>query len=326
MKLVYSLAWEVDPFVDIMDTFDDIEFTRANAKQGFGPEIEDAEALIMSATHYSADVAKELNDRAKKLRWMQSAAIGYDNYVKFGVPEGVALTTAAGLKGGAVSEHGFALLLALAHGTQFLERYRQKVAWENDIARTNITPLEGLTMAVIGYGSIGKEFARKAKAFDMNVIAVSRSGSGDVNADQAVTAENMCDALPEADVVCAALPANPESEHLLDAKAFNAMKKGALFVNVGRGTTHDEKALVGALQSGHLGGAGLDVYEIEPLPADSPLWGMENVVMSPHVAGTSNRTYALFVDLVRNNLERLKKGEELLNQVPAEFLKTSDAA
>ncbi len=323
MKAVYSLAWEVDPFKDILGTFDGVTFTKSNAKQGFGPEIEDAEALIMSATHYSADVAKELNDRAKKLRWMQSAAIGFDNYVKFGIPDGVTLTTAAGLKGVAVSEHGFALLLALAHGTQFLERYRQKLEWQNDTARTNITPLEGLTMAVIGYGSIGKEFGRKAKAFDMNVIAVSRSGQGDDNSDQAVTVDKMCDVLPKADVIAVALPANPESEHLLNAKAFSAMKKGALFVNIGRGTTHDEKALIDALQSGNLGGAGLDVFEVEPLPADSPLWGMENVVMSPHVAGTSNRTYALFVDLVRKNLEHLKKGEPLLNVVPEAELKSA---
>ncbi|MGY8990405.1 MAG: D-2-hydroxyacid dehydrogenase, partial [Rhodospirillales bacterium] len=268
MKTVYSLAWEIDPFKDILDTFDGVTFTKMNAKQGFGPEIEEAEALIISATHYNADVAKELKDRAKKLRWMQSAAIGYDNYVNFGIPDGVTLCNAAGLKGGTVSEHAFALLISLMHGVQHLERYRAKKEWQGDLARTNITPLDGRTIAIIGYGSIGKELGRKAKAFDMNVIGISRSGTGDENSDQAVTVDKMLDVLPEADVVAVALPSNPESENLVDNKAFAAMKPGSVFVNVGRGLTMDQNALIKCLQSGHLGGAGLDVFEVEPLPGD----------------------------------------------------------
>jgi len=319
MNLVYSLAWEIDPFEPITDTFNGISFTKMNAKNGFGPEIEEAEALVISATHYNADVAQELKDRAKKLRWMQSAAIGYDNYVKFGIPDGVKLCNAAGLKGTTVSEHGFALLLTLMHGTHYLERYRANGEWQNDIARTNITVLEGRTAAVIGYGSIGREFGRKAKVFDMNVIAVSRSGTGDENADKAVTVDKLADILPEADVVFVALPSNPESDHLIDAKMFAAMKKGAVFINIGRGLTMDEKALVSALQSGHLGGAGLDVFEVEPLPADSPLWKMENVVISPHIAGTSDRTYALFVDLVRKNLDALANGTPFINDITDEI-------
>ena len=283
------------------------------------------EALIISATHYSADVAKELKDRAKKLRWMQSAAIGFDNYVKFGIPDGVTLCTAAGLKGGTVSEHAFSLLISLMHGVQFLERYRVNKEWQNDIARTNITPLDGRTIAIIGYGSIGKELGRKAKAFDMNVIGVSRSGQGDANSDQAVTVDQMLDILPEADVVAVALPSNPESKNLFDTKAFAAMKPGAVFVNVGRGITMDQNALVKGLQEGRLGGAGLDVFEVEPLPDDSPLWTMDNVIISPHIGGTSDRTYALFVDLVRKNFDHLQKGEVLLNVVPETELKAASS-
>ncbi|MEX2450455.1 MAG: D-2-hydroxyacid dehydrogenase [Rhodospirillales bacterium] len=326
MKIVYSLAWEIDPFEPIRETFPGIEWVKAKALNGFGPEIEDADGLIISATQYTADVAKEIRDRAKKLRWMQSAAIGIDNFVKFGIPDGVTLTNAAGLKGGAVSEHGFALLLALSRATQHMERYRARGEWQNDITRTQITPLEGRTMVVIGYGSIGKAVARKAKAFDMNVIAVHRAGTGDENADRAVTVDKLPEVLPDGDVVVAVLPANPESHHLLDAEAFAAMKKGAIFINVGRGATMDEKALVSALQSGHLGGAGLDVFEVEPLPADSPLWTMENVVLSPHIAGTSDRTYALFVDLVCDNLTRMQKGEPLQHVIPPDMLKTTNAA
>jgi len=322
MKTVYSLAWEIDPFEDILDTFDGVTFTKMNAKQGFGPEIEEAEALIISATHYNADVAKELKDRAKKLRWMQSAAIGYDNYVNFGIPDGVTLCNAAGLKGGTVSEHAFALLISLMHGVQHLERYRAKKEWQGDLARTNITPLDGRTIAIIGYGSIGKELGRKAKAFDMNVIGISRSGTGDENSDQAVTVDKMLDVLPEADVVAVALPSNPESENLVDNKAFAAMKPGAVFVNVGRGLTMDQNALIKGLQSGHLGGAGLDVFEVEPLPGDSPLWTMDNVIVSPHIAGTSDRTYALFVEMVRKNFDLFKQGKPLLNEVPQAELKS----
>ncbi|MEQ8193664.1 MAG: D-2-hydroxyacid dehydrogenase [Rhodospirillales bacterium] len=326
MKIVYSLAWEIDPFEPIKETFPGVEWVRASALDGFGDVLGDADGLIVSATQYNAKVADEIKQKAKKLRWMQSAAIGIDNFVKFGIPDGVTLTNAAGLKGGTVSEHTFALLMALSRATVHMERFRAAGEWQNDLVRTLITPLEGRTMVIVGYGSIGQQLGRKAKAFDMNVIAVSRSGTSDENADKAVTVDKLLDVLPEADVVAVVLPSNPDSHHLIDAKAFAAMKKGAIFVNTGRGATMDEKALVAALQSGHLGGAGLDVFEVEPLSADSPLWTMDNVVLSPHIAGTSDRTYALFVDLVRGNIERFQKGEPLRHAIPAEMLKTTNAA
>jgi phosphoglycerate dehydrogenase-like enzyme len=322
MKILYSLAWEIDPFEPILDTFPGITLIKAQAKNDFGPTLEDADGIILSATHYNADVAKELKERGKKLRWMQSAAIGYDNYVNFGIPDGVTLCNAAGLKGGTVSEHAFSMMIALRHGIHYLERYRSKKEWQNVAARENITPLDGRTIAIIGYGSIGKELGRKAKAFDMNVIGISRSGQGDEHADQAVKVDQMLDVLPQADIVAAALPSNPESKNLIDAKAFKAMKPGALFVNVGRGLTMDQSALIEGLQNGHLSGAGLDVFEVEPLAEDSPLWTMDNVILSPHIAGTGDRTYALFVELLRKNFELFKKGEPLLNEVPAALLKS----
>jgi phosphoglycerate dehydrogenase-like enzyme len=172
---------------------------------------------------------------------------------------------------------------------------------------------------VFGRGAIGRELVRKLKAFDARVIAVSRTTA---HADDLVAVyprERMREALAEADAVVVCTAGDESSFHLIGAAEIATMKPSALVVNVARGEIIDEAALIAALQEGRLAGAGLDVNEVEPLPPESPLWDMPNVVLSPHVAGGGSTGYAMHRKLFEQNLKRLRAGEPLINEckVPA---------
>jgi phosphoglycerate dehydrogenase-like enzyme len=166
---------------------------------------------------------------------------------------------------------------------------------------------------VVGLGSIGRAVARKARAFDARVIAVSRAGAADDDVEQVYGRERIGEALARADAVVICTSSDPESVHLIDAAALAAMRPKALLVNVARGDLVDGAALAAALQAGRLGGAALDVTEVEPLPAESPLWSLPNVIVSPHVAGGGSSGYPQQKALFGKNLSRLVAGEPLLN-------------
>ncbi len=185
--------------------------------------------------------------------------------------------------------------------------------------------LERKTLCVVGTGSIGRAIAGRARPFGMRVVGVKRTVSEDdpawEHADELYVTDRLHDALGGADYVALALPGTPETQHLVDAEAISAAKPGAYFVNVGRGAVVDEGALAEALEGGHLSGAALDVFEVEPLPEESPLWELENVVISPH--STDNLpelTNRLQTDLFCENLRRYLDGEALLNVLDKKLL------
>ena len=172
--------------------------------------------------------------------------------------------------------------------------------------------LEEATLVIVGFGSIGQEIARKAKAFDMRVITVTRAGRAGPTVDQAVTREQLHEVLPQADIVVLCLPVEPDTIRMFGDAEFARMKTDALFVNVGRGDLVDEDALIRALAAKRIGGAALDVTTVEPLPADSPLWTFDNVLISPHSAGTGNDGAGRFIALITENLRRYRAGEPLI--------------
>ena len=175
--------------------------------------------------------------------------------------------------------------------------------------------LIGKTLAVIGLGRIGKGVARRARAMGMRVIGTSRLGAPVADADAVFPAEHLHAVLEQADFVALTVPLTPATVHVIDQKALEAMRPTAYLINVSRGRVVDEKALVEALRSGRIAGAALDVFEEEPLPADSPLWGFENVILTPHVGGDlkgfTDRSARLFCE----NIGRYLDGEALINQV-----------
>jgi phosphoglycerate dehydrogenase-like enzyme len=168
-------------------------------------------------------------------------------------------------------------------------------------------------VCVVGLGSIGRAIARKAKAFDARVIAVSRNGAAGGDVEQVFRRERIAEALVLADAVVICTSSDAESFHLIDAAALAAMAPRAFLVNVARGDIVDGAALIAALQAGRLGGAALDVTEVEPLGTTSPLWDLPNVIISPHIAGGGSSGYPRQRALFGENLLRLAAGKPLLN-------------
>lgn len=250
---------------------------------------------------------------ARRLRWIQSASDGVDTLLFPALVESeVLVTNARGVFDEPIAEWVLAAVGAFTTGL-----YRSVVdtvagRWDADRARRR---LAGSTLCVIGPGPIGRAVARRARDLGTHVTAVGRAPREDEVFGHVLGPEGMAAALGEADFVLDALPLAPGTERLVGAAAFAAMKPGAIFMNVGRGATVDEAALIDALSSGHLGGAALDVFEREPLSADSPLWTLPNVVVSPHVCGGFEGEDAELVALFVDNLGRFVRGEPLRNLV-----------
>ena len=208
-----------------------------------------------------------------------------------------------------------ALILALARRLPEARDNQAKHHWRGmigDLARRE-DELGGKTLLIVGLGQIGGRIAELAKAFDMRVIGLRRDpAAGSGAADAAHPMDALKAWLPEADFVTLACPLTPETENLIDAAALGLLKPGAYLINVARGRVVDEAALVAALTAGRIAGAGIDVTADEPLAATSPLWGMEQVLLTPHTAGETRRYEDNVIEILRDNLERLWRREERL--------------
>ena len=255
---------------------------------------------------------------APRLRWIQSWSSGLDwlleheSWEPSAVPD-LVVTSAAGVHAVPIGEHVFAVLLALARRLPRALRHQRDGQWVDDYA--DVFEWHGKRLVVIGAGAIGARVIALAGAFGMTSVAVRRSARETPGAIRTVTPDRMAEELAQADAVVAALPMTDATYRMIGSEAFAAMRPGAVFVNVGRGETVNQYALTEALESGHLGGAGLDVFEDEPLPAASPLWRLENVIVTPHVAGDSPRYAERAVALFADNLGRYRRGEPLRNPV-----------
>jgi phosphoglycerate dehydrogenase-like enzyme len=315
MKLLYHLQWEGEAVAARQAQHPDVRFVESTSAQQTARELADADILVVAGPYYPGEIAKAAINAAPKLRWIQTTSIGTDKFEEAGVPERVAFTNAAGLKGRTVAEHTMALLLAQIHALPQMERARAAGRWARVELRAQVSSVEGRTMLLLGYGSIGQEIARKAKAFDMKVVALNRRGEGGPPADVVAPIAKLDEWLAEADVVVCALPLSEETRHLIGGRQLAAMKPDALLVNVGRGPIVDQAALAEALQQAKISGACLDVFEVEPPPEDDPLWSQSNVILSPHVAGTGGPLAQRFAELVSENLTRFKQQRPLINRV-----------
>jgi phosphoglycerate dehydrogenase-like enzyme len=232
---------------------------------------------------------------------------------------GIMVTNPSGILSVPMAEHTMGLLLALARNfpdsvrAQDRTRWSQQEIWDKP---QHLTELNGKVLLIVGYGSIGREVAKRAKAFEMRVWGVTRSGEGDrTHAEKIFSAAKLNDALPGADYVLICAPETAETKHLIGAAEIARMKRGARLINVGRGSLLEEAALVQALESGALGGAALDVAQTEPLPAESPLWKAPNLFITPHTSGVSDRLWDRQTAILIELLERWFDGRELFNRV-----------
>src|ERR687894_459865 len=266
---------------------------------------------------------RDLMRVAPKLRWLQGSMAGAGEVAqKAGLVEtDVVVTTASGIYSGPLAE--FVLMGMLQHvkGLDLLRRDKATRTWRQGTTGT----LERKTLCVVGTGSIGRAIADRARPFGMRLVGVKRTVREDDAAwgsfDELYETEDLKEALGRADFVALTLPGTPQTEGLLDREAMAAIKPGAYLANVGRGKVVVEAALVEALESGHLSGAALDVFEVEPLPEESPLWGMENVVISAHTTDVVPELInAAQADLFCENLRRYLAGEPLVNVLDKRLL------
>ena len=262
----------------------------------------------------------EMLERAGRLRFIQVCAAGHEHFPATRLAAaGVRLASGRGVNTNAVAEHAMALMLALARQLHTGRDHQRARHWRGmvpDLAARE-EELAGKRLLIYGLGGIGARLARLASAFDMRVLGIRRdAGKRSEGVEEVHPPGALLRLLPEADFVALTCPLNEATRGVIDARALRAMQPGACLVNVARGACVDEGALVEALRGGRIAGAGVDVTTEEPLPPESALWDLENVVLTPHTAGETRRYEDNVVDLLLENLERLWRGEERLrNQV-----------
>jgi phosphoglycerate dehydrogenase-like enzyme len=270
--------------------------------------------------------------RASRLQWVQMHAAGVDHVLDHPIMKNdMLLTTASGIHATPIAEYVFASILAFNRRVPRMLHYQSRREWPQGRWNLFASPeLRGSTLGIVGYGSIGREVGRIARCFGMRVVATKRSvsqmrdvgyavqGLGDregVLLDEAFPPDRLSEMLGLCDYVVVAVPLTPETRKLIGEAELRAMKPSAYLVNISRGGTVDEGVLLRALQEGWIAGAGLDVFEEEPLSPDSPLYDLEHVILSPHVAGFTLCYDERASDLFAENLRRYLAGEPLLNLV-----------
>ncbi len=257
-----------------------------------------------------------LMQSAEKLEWLQTQSAGVDRYLSPPVlPEKVVLTNAVGGYGTAVSEHMTALTVAVMKNLPVYSASQSSRTWLRKVREAR--KIEGATVLVLGMGNIGTNYARQMKGLGCHVIGVRRNADKPKPEyfDEQFALDDLDSVLPRADVVAMIVPGGDQTRGLIDARRLSLMKDGAFLVNAGRGPSVDTEALIEALKSGKLAGAGLDVTSPEPLDKDNELWGLENVIITPHIAGRLEGNRERVSAILLENLRRYCSGEPLLNVV-----------
>lgn len=292
-----------------------INFVEVRDRAGLDAAIGQADVLVCSGLWRN-----DLPQIAPKLKFVQSASAGTDQYDRDVLKKaGISLASGQGVNANAVSEHAIALMLALLRRIPEARDNQAKRVWRGmmgDFAKRE-DEAGGKTAVVVGLGRIGGRIARLCKALGMNVVGVRQNVAGGAEgADEVHSFRDLKSVLPRADFLILACPLTEETRHLVDAAALALLKPTAQVINVARGRVVDEPAIIAALQGGKIAGAALDVTADEPLPADSPLWAMPNVLITPHTGGETHMYEDNVLDFMMENIARLQRGEAaLVNQI-----------
>ena len=258
----------------------------------------------------------DLFEKMPSLLWIQSWAAGVDGLIANPLlkEKPVIITNTSGIHKEQLTEHIFALILAWNRKFPEVFTAQKKHEWIR-LMDADVPVIAGKTMLILGYGSIGERCAKTALCFGMKVIGLRRQASANASGVRIETQDKLHELLPEADYVVNILPFTQDTRNFVAKEEFTKMKKTAVYVNVGRGTTTDEAALIDALKSGLIAAALLDVTAQEPLALDSPLWDMENVIITPHYAGMRPDYSSMAMDITLENLDRFNRGETLINEI-----------
>lgn len=313
----HILLWSPldDYLADLLAASPAIRSTRVGSAAELAEALPDTDGIVMLGHLYTAEIAALVREKGPRLRWVQLTTAGYDGFTFHGVPASVAVTNAGHSHGPMVAEHAIMLLAALTRRLHLYAEPQARHVFDRGIAQPPAT-MEDSTVAILGYGGIGRETARRARAFGARVIAIARSARDDEFADAIVPSSRLHAVLAEADSLVVTAALTEETRGMIDAAAFAAMKPGGILVNIARGGIVDTTALIDALTSGHLAGAGLDVTDPEPPPPDHPLWSCPNLLVTPHVSGMGSPAVRRRIGaLVMENLSRFVAGAALLHRV-----------
>lgn len=273
--------------------------------------IENTDILVTWGQH---DI-RGLLPHAKRLKWIHTLSAGVDEILCPALAQSdILLTNSRGIHGIPISEHVLAMLLTFSRSLRQTYQNQQKKVWE-------ALPYEELyekTIAVVGLGSIGREIAKRTKALGMNVLAIKRTVTQEIFVDKLYTMEQLPHLLSSADYVVVTLPLTPETQNLFTLNTFRNMKKSAYFINVARGPIVNEADLITALSTGVIRGAALDVFAEEPLPPESPLWDLDNLIITPHIAAKSPYYIDRALKLFLENLNKFSMHSNMFNIINKE--------
>jgi phosphoglycerate dehydrogenase-like enzyme len=277
---------------------------------------EEQEAILPEVEIAAGGVSAKLLPLAAQLRWYQQWGAGADWLARH--PELIetdfVLTNVSGVHAIPISEHILALMLAFGRALPAAFRGQARREWESQ--RAGVFELAGKTLLLVGVGAIGRRTAQICHGLGLRVVGIRRHPERSVPGIERMDGmDRLIERLPEADFVVLTVPLTTETHHMMSAPQFAAMKPSAYLINIGRGSTVDEAALIAALRAGRLAGAGLDVTETEPLPADSPLWQMENVIITAHYSGVTPAYHPRAMSIFLDNLRRYVNGQPLRNVV-----------
>jgi phosphoglycerate dehydrogenase-like enzyme len=297
--------------------FPEVEVAKTDSLESVTNALDRAEILHVYNSAFTADFARLVRDKGRALKWIQFTTVGIEIALNAGLPEGVWVTNSGDVSQRVLAGHAMALMLGVMRGFRRFEQLRAQRKWSRHGMSRHMIETEGARMVILGMGRIAQDIARKAKAFDMEVICVTRAPVPAVpEIDRVVSREKVGEVLPTADVVMVAMPLDSGTKGFLSAEKIALMQQTAILVNISRGKVVDEGALARALAEGRIKGAGLDAFAEEPLPATSPLWDLPNVLMTPHVGGQGGRELSRRMsELIRDNTRRYLSGAPLKHVV-----------
>jgi len=310
---VLLAAHEGEAFFDLLDDLPipGLEIARASTPDEIATELADTEI------YYGYPTA-ETRAAAPALRWIQSPSAGVEHVARIPslVESEIIVTNTRGAHGPSIGEHVFALLLAHTRRLPSCLDWQREHHWGRVEGYRTAREIMGSTMGIIGFGAIGRGVAQRALGFEMRLLAVdAQAVDGEPYLDEVWPVSRLPELLEQSHAVVVTAPYTAESHHLLDADMLARMRPDAYLIVVSRGGIVDEAALAGALGAGRLAGAALDVTETEPLPTDSPLWDVPNLIITPHLAGASAEKERRCVEIFRDNLLRFTNNEPLHNVV-----------
>jgi len=316
------IAQFVHPTHDVVDEaflkeFPEVEAVKTHELESLANALEGAEIFHVYNSAFTGEFAKLVRDKGRTLKWIQFTTVGIDVALRMGLPDGVWVTNSGDVSQRVLAGHAIALMLGVMRGFRRFEPMRAERDYARQTLPRYMVAPDGARMVILGMGRIGQDIARKAKAFDMEVICVTRAAAPAVpEIDRVVPREKVDEVLPSADAVMIAMPLDASTLGFLSAERIALMKETAILVNISRGKVVDETALACALAENRILGAGLDAFAREPLPAESPLWDLPNVLMTPHVGGNGGRElWRRMSELVRDNTRRYLSGAPLRHVV-----------